>query len=98
MKAFAVPVACLLALSAAVAQPRDYPVKPVPFTSVHVTDTFWAPKIETNRAVTIPFAFKQDEDTGRIHNFERAAQALKGTLTDKRPPGYPFDDTDIYKV
>ena len=35
---------------------RDYPVKPVPFTSVHVNDTFWAPKIETNRKVTIPFA------------------------------------------
>ena len=32
---------------------RDYPVKPVPFTAVHVNDTFWAPKIETNRTITI---------------------------------------------
>ena len=27
-------------------QPRDYPVKPVPFTSVHFTDKFWAPRLE----------------------------------------------------
>src|SRR5204863_3353331 len=28
---------------------RDYPVQPVPFTSVHLTDVVWAPRIETNR-------------------------------------------------
>jgi DUF1680 family protein len=79
--------------------PRDYPVKPVPFTSVHFTDAFWAPKLEINRRVTIPFAFKKDEETKRIYHFERAAAALRGeTLTDKAPPGYPFDDTDVYKV
>lgn len=78
---------------------RDYPVKPVPFTSVHFNDVFWAPRIEINRTVTIPFAFQKDEETGRVRNFERAAAALKGEdLKDKRPPGYPFDDTDVYKV
>ena len=41
---------------------RDYPVKPVPFTAVHVNDVFWAPRIETNRRVTIPFAFQKDEE------------------------------------
>jgi len=78
---------------------RDYPVKPVPFTAVKVKDSFWAPKIETNRKVTIPFAFEQCEKSGRIYNFERAAKVLRGeTVTDLRPPGYPFDDTDPYKV
>src|SRR5215467_12384222 len=78
---------------------RDYPVKPMPFTAVHFDDAFWAPRIEINRTVTIPFAFQKDEETGRIRNFERAAAALKGeNLRDKRPPGYPFDDTDVYKV
>jgi DUF1680 family protein len=78
---------------------RDYPVRPVPFTAVHVNDAFWAPKIETNRRVTIPFAFGKDEETGRIDNFIRAAKALKGEPFDnhKYPP-YPFDDTDVYKV
>jgi uncharacterized protein len=78
---------------------RDYPVKPVPFIAVHVTDQFWAPKIETNRKVTIPFAFGKDEETGRLDNFIRAAKALRGEPFDNhKPPGYPFDDTDIYKV
>src|SRR5262245_2945632 len=78
---------------------RDYPVKPVPFTSVHFIDSFWAPRLEINRKVTIPFAFKKDEETKRIYHFERAAAVLRGeTLTDKSPPGYPFDDTDVYKV
>src|SRR5437762_572849 len=55
---------------------HDYPVKPVPFTSVHLTDIFWAPRIETNRLVTIPFAFEQCERSGRMDNFIRAAIAL----------------------
>ena len=81
------------------APPRDYPVKPVPFTSVHFHDNFWAPRLEINRKITIPFAFKKDEETKRIYHFERAAAVLRGeTLTDKTPPGYPFDDTDVYKV
>jgi DUF1680 family protein len=81
------------------AQPRDYPVKPVPFTAVHVTDGFWAPRIEVNRTVTIPAAFAQDEKTGRLDNFIRAAKALHNEpFENHRPPGYPFDDTDVYKV
>ena len=82
------------------AQPaRDYPVRPVPFTAVHVSDQFWAPKIETNRTVTIPFAFGKDEETGRVDNFVRAAKALRGeTFENHKYPPYPFDDTDVYKV
>ena len=77
----------------------DYPFQPVPFTSVHLTDVFWAPRIETNRTTTIPVAFQQCERTNRVYHFERAARALRGEpLEDTRPPGYPFDDTDLYKV
>src|SRR5882724_1329703 len=96
MKAFA---SLLLLGVGALAQTRDYPVKPVPFTAVHVNDTFWAPRIETNRAVTIPFAFQKDEETGRLDNFIRAAKALRGEpFENKKAPPYPFDDTDLYKV
>lgn len=78
---------------------RDYPVQPVPFTSVKLTDAFWAPRIETNRKVTIPVAFQQCERTQRVYNFERAAAVLRGeTIEDLKPPPYPFDDTDLYKV
>ncbi|HSB11255.1 MAG TPA: beta-L-arabinofuranosidase domain-containing protein [Blastocatellia bacterium] len=77
---------------------RDYPVKPIPFTAVHINDSFWAPRIEINRAVTIPFAFEKCEETGRVENFNRAAAAINGELKDKKLPPYPFDDTDLYKV
>ncbi len=78
---------------------RDYPVQPVPFTSVRLTDQFWAPRIETNRKVTIPVAFEQCERTQRVYNFERAAAVLRGEkIEDLKAPPYPFDDTDLYKV
>jgi DUF1680 family protein len=81
------------------APPRDYPVQPVPFTAVHLADEFWAPRIEINRTETIPFAFRMCEQSGRVDNFLRAARALRGEpFEHTRPPGYPFDDTDVYKV
>lgn len=80
-------------------KPSDYPVKPVPFTAVHLHDVFWAPRIEVNRTVTIPFAFQKCEETGRVDLFERAAAVLRGEkIANLKPPGYPFDDTDVYKV
>jgi DUF1680 family protein len=98
MKAIAAG-ALLYLLSACWAQTRDYPVKPVPFTAVHVNDGFWAPRIEINRKITIPFAFQKDEETGRVDNFIRAAKALRGEPFENRKyPPYPFDDTDVYKV
>src|SRR6185436_5458745 len=66
------------AATVSVSTPRDYLVKPVPFTSVHFNDDFWAPRLEVTRKVTIPFAFKKDEETKRIYNFERAAAVLRG--------------------
>jgi uncharacterized protein len=88
-----------LNLSAAGPPPRDYPVQPVPFTAVHLDDVFWAPRLETNRAVTIPYAFGQCKASGRMDNFERAAAVLRGEdIANRKPPGFPFDDTDPYKV
>jgi hypothetical protein len=78
---------------------RDYPVQPVPFTAVRFSDAFWRPRIDVNHTVTIPFAFEKCEETKRVYHFERAAAVLRGApLEDKSPPGYPFDDTDVYKV
>jgi len=81
------------------ASAHDYPVQPVPFTAVHFHDSFWSPRLETNRAVSIPVAFQQCEKSGRMDNFARAAAVLRGEkITNLKPPGYPFDDTDPYKV
>jgi DUF1680 family protein len=99
MKAVTVALAWLFVGLGVWAQSRDYLVKPVPFTAVHVNDEFWAPRIEINRTVTIPFAFKKDEETGRVDNFIRAAKALRGEpFENHKYPPYPFDDTDVYKV
>ena len=73
---------------------KDYSVKPVPFTNVHVTDQFWLPRMETNHKITIPFAFKKSEETGRIDNFAVAGGLKEGTFSGI----YPFDDTDVYKI
>ena len=34
------------------------PLRPVPLERVDVTDAFWAPRIETNRAVTLPLEYE----------------------------------------
>ena len=72
----------------------DYPYTAVPLTAVKVTDAFWAPRLETNRTVTVPFALEQCESTGRIKNFEIAGGAAQGSFCTT----YPFDDSDVYKV
>ncbi len=71
----------------------NYPYMPVPFSRVQIEDEFWAPRIETNRTVTIPFAFRMNEETGRMDNFRIAAGLMKGTYKGKR-----YNDTDVYKV
>ncbi|MGC4036987.1 MAG: glycoside hydrolase family 127 protein [Chitinophagaceae bacterium] len=72
----------------------DYPIQPVAFTQVHVMDNFWAPKINVNASITIPYALEQCRKTGRIDNFLRAA----GKLPPDTMTAYPFDDTDLYKI
>ncbi len=73
---------------------KNYPIKPVPHSRVELSDKFWAPRIETNRKVTIPYAFNKCEETGRISNF-----AIAGGLTEGKHRGdFPFDDTDPYKI
>ncbi len=75
------------------ASPTTQPLKPVPFTDVKFTDGFWAPRLETNRTVTIPHDFHMCEKTGRIANFARAAGREQGDFQ-----GIFYDDSDVYKV
>ena len=73
---------------------KDYPIRPVPFTQVGFDDRFWSPRIETNRRVTIPYAFEKCEATGRIDNLRKAAGLMDGPYVGK----YPFDDSDVFKI
>jgi DUF1680 family protein len=72
---------------------KDYPIKPVLFTEVQVRDEFWQPRIETNRRVTIPFAFKKSEETGRIDNFAKAGGLMAGEFEGRR-----YNDSDVFKI
>lgn len=72
----------------------DAPIKEVPFTQVHLDDNFWSPRIETNRTVSIPSAFKECEKNGRFDNFAIAGGLMKG----EHRGDFSFDDTDPYKI
>lgn len=72
---------------------RDYPIQPVPFTQVKFQDHFWQPRIETNRNVTIPYAFQKCVETNRISNYEKSAGLLQG-----KHEGIYFNDSDVYKI
>ena len=71
-----------------------YPIDPVSFTSVNVTDAFWGQRLKASREVTIPLAFSKCEETGRYDNFVKAANPSD----EYKVKGFPFDDTDVYKT
>ena len=71
-----------------------YPIDPVPFTSVKVTDSFWGQRLKASREVTIPLAFSKCEETGRYENFVKAAHPSD----EYKVEGYSVDDTDVYKT
>lgn len=72
----------------------DYPIQPVPFTRIQLTDSFWSHRLETSREVTIPSALRKCEETGRIRNFEIAGGQREGEFQSP----FPFDDSDVYKI
>ncbi len=73
---------------------KDYPIQPVNFTKVKVSDHFWAPRMELNQTITIPIAIDQCYKTGRVENFKIAGKLTKGKFQSE----YPFDDSDLYKI
>lgn len=82
-----------------IAQNAGYPVTPVLFTDVRVQDEFWSRRLETNRTVSIPYAFRQCEETGRVRNFEIADSVLKGIIEKGAfCTRYGFDDSDVFKI
>jgi len=64
---------------------------PVPLTHVKLNDAFWAPRIQTNRNVTLPIEYEQCRKTGRID-----AWKLDWKPGDPNPP-HVFWDSDVAK-
>ena len=95
MKRMTIPgLLCVLSLAGtAFGQTHDYPITQVPFDKVKVDGNFWAKRLETNRAVTLPHNFRECEETGRIDNF-----AIAGGLKQGKFVGIHFNDSDVYKA
>ena len=71
-----------------------YPIQPVTFPQVKLTDKFWAPRLKNNQDVTIPIAINQCYITGRVDIFKKAGGLMDGYFDIQ----FTFDDTDIYKI
>jgi hypothetical protein len=81
-------------LATTILSQANYSIQAVPFTSVKINDRFWKPRLESVRTVTLPYTFRQCEETGRINNFEIAGGTKEGSFCTE----YPFDDSDVYKI
>jgi len=72
--------------------PRHTRLQEVGLNEVRVDDRFWAPRLRTNREVTIPHVLDQCEATGRLQRFRAAAGKAE------MPPGhFVAPDSDVYK-
>jgi DUF1680 family protein len=93
IKLFLILAAGILACSEQ-KEARDYPVVPVDFTKVKIEKGFWQSRVRTACDVTIPYAFRKCQETGRIDNFIFAGGLRKGKFRGR----YGFDDSDVYKI
>ena len=76
-------------------QENDYPMAPVLFNQVRLTDIFWRPRLETQMQVTTPFALEKTQPAAE--NLRRCGAFLRG---EKDEPPFPhrFVTSDLYKV
>lgn len=66
---------------------------PVNFSDISIIDSFWTPRLQKHKEVTLAVCIDQIENrTGRIRNFENAANG-QGEHS-----GIFFDDSDVYKA
>jgi DUF1680 family protein len=58
-----------------------------------LNDDFWAPRIKTNKEVTLPYTFEKSDETGRLRNF-----AIAGGMEEGEFEGIFFNDSDVFKI
>jgi len=66
-------------------------LEPVPYEDVRITGGFWKSRLDTNRTITIPYAFAQCQNA--INNFAKAGGLMTGSHI-----GNYWDDSELYKV
>lgn len=70
-------------------------IKPITFNQVKLNDSFWLPRLETQKKTTLPFALHKTEHA--VANLKRCANFLKG-IPDEKPFTHRFVSSDLYKV
>lgn len=86
---------CVMGYTAAISQGTGfYPINPVPFTQVEITDPFLSRRSTINREVTIPYSFSKYEETGQINTFMVPGGIIEGKYNTRRG----FDDSDVYRI
>jgi hypothetical protein len=75
--------------------PADYPIQAKPFADVHVTDSFWKPKIDTNATVTIPVEVKKLTEGGRALTGNVLEAAMMSVKTHPDPALQAVVDTSV---
>ena len=89
-------IALAAVVAAACSAPDATPTKmitPVKFAQVSIDDSFWSPRLEKHKNVTLGVCIDQIENqTGRIRNFENCVTWEGGHS------GIFFDDSDVYKA
>lgn len=71
-------------------------MRPIPLSSVTITDKFWLPWLDRLVRVTLPTQHEKLVETARIKNFQEAARAKAGA-TDAIFEGTYYNDSDVYK-
>lgn len=74
---------------------KDYPIVPVPFNQVKLTDKFWKPRIITERDVTVPFSLYNGQEA--IDRLKMCGDFLHG-ISEEKPSPHRFISSDLYKV
>jgi uncharacterized protein len=76
-------------------QTQDYPVAPIAFSKVSLTDTFWLPRLRIQKNETVPFALEKTQRA--VENLRRCGAYLRGEKTELPFP-HRFISSDLYKV
>ena len=68
---------------------------PLPFNKVKLEDSFWLPRLKTQKEILVPFAL--DKTIPAVENLEKTARFLKGDTNDLPFP-HRYISSDLYKV
>ena len=68
---------------------------PVPFNEVTLDDSFWLPRLKTQKQTLVPFALEQTRPA--VDNLRKTANFLKG-IPDELPFPHRYIASDLYKV